>query len=251
MSYNQNYRHPPPGFESQNQHRINYHVPPNQNFATNSPCERPFQRFPGPPRLPPHYNPAQNDFPYGVRNCRPSLPNRFPAPPFDPQVPYANRFIVPAFNPNRPPPRIPFRPTEPSCRPTYRPSVPPRFSPRFPNKTFQRRERDTDAPLTERDQLLVKWRSNYCETSDDIAKKLSEMDPNENKDMWVRSSPADVYYKRCENGDIESTNRLDALCTIFDKELVARGQRIRDQQPPYHAPPLKRKHKVCRHKCKY
>lgn len=247
MSYNHDFRYPPPGFEQHNQLRLNQQIPVNPNFLSNSQ----FQRPPGPSRFHPHYVPPPVDFRYESRNCRPPLHNRFvPPTPFDPQVLYANRFSVPPpFNPSRPPPRIPYRQNEPNFRSTYRaPSAPPKN--RFSNKPVHRRDRDVDAPLTERDQLLVKWRSNYCETSDDIARKLAEMDPNENKDLWIRSSPADVYYKRCENGDVESTSRLDTLCTLFDQELVARGPKIRENQPPYHIPPPKRKHKVCRHKCK-
>lgn len=239
MSYNQNFRYPPPGFE-QHQPR------PSPNFSADSQ----FQNPPGPSRFHPQYNQPQTDYRYDSRHCRPPVHNRFiPPTPYEPQLPYANRFSVPPpFNPTRPPPRLPYRSTEPNFRAAYRaPTAPARH--RFSNKSNYRRERDIDAPLTERDQLLVKWRSNYCETSDDITRKLAEMDPNENKDLWIRSSPADVFYKRCENGDVESTQRLDTLCTLFDQELVARGPQIRKQQPPYHTPPRKRKHKVCRHKC--
>lgn len=245
MSHNHNFRYPPPGFEQHDQYR--HQIPPYPNYSPNPP----FQHSTRPSRFHPRYNPPIADFRHESRNTRPSVHNRLP-PPYDTQVPYANRFSVPPpFNPSRPPPRIPYRANEPSYRSSYRaPSVPPKQ--RFPpNKSNYRRERDDDAPLTERDQLLVKWRSNYCETSDDITRKLSEMDPNENKDLWVRSSPADIYYKRCENGDVESTNRLDTLCTLFDQELVGRGPKIRETQPPYKTPPRKRKHKVCRHKCKF
>lgn len=236
MSYNNNFRYPPPGFEKQ----------PPPNFSPNPQ----FQNSAGPSRFHTHFNPPQTDYRYDSRHCRPPVYNRFvPPSPREPQIQYANRFSVPPpFNPSRPPPCLPYRPNEHAYRTAYRsPTVPAKH--RFSNKSNYRRERDIDVPLTERDELLVKWRSNYCETTDDITRKLAEMDTNENKDLWIRSSPADVFYKRCENGDIESTNRLDTLCTLFDQELVARGPKIREQQPPYHTPPRKRKHKVCRHKC--
>lgn len=233
----QNFRYPPPGF-GQNR--------PNPNFPVN----QQFQNSTGPSRFRSSFNSSHSDYRYDTRHRWPPNPNRF-TPPYEPRNQYASRYSVPPpFNPSRPPPRLPYRPSEQSFRPIYRAprDMPPRN--RHPIKSNYRRERDTDAPLTERDQLLVKWRSNYCETSDDIARKLAEMDPNENKDMWIRSSPADIFYKRCENGDVESTNRLDALCTLFDQELVTRGLQIREKQPPYTSPPRKRKHKVCRHKCK-
>ncbi len=245
MSYNQNFRYPPPGFE-QHQQRPNSNFPSNPQYQSSSSTDTP------PSRLHyPHFNAPQTDYRYDSRHSRPPVHNnRFVPPiPYDSQTQYANRF-PPPFNPNRPPPRIPYRPAQQPFRGAHRSAtVPPKT--RFSTKSNYRRERDTDAPLTERDQLLVKWRSNYCETSDDITRKLAEMDPSENKDLWIRSSPADVFYKRCENGDVESTNRLDTLCTLFDQELVARGSKIREKQPPYNSPPRKRKHKVCRHKCKF
>lgn len=258
MSYNQNFNYPPPGFEQpQSSHTSNYQVPSNHNFSTNPQYERPFQRPSGPPpSLHPYYTPPPVEY-RPVLNSRPPVPNRFaqPTTPFYSQPFPVNRFTVPPpFHPSRPPPPICFRPNESNFRQSYRAPISTstlrkRF-PSIPSKSSHRRERD-EAPLTERDQLLVKWRSNYCETSDDIARKLAEMESNDNKDLWVRSSPADVYYKRCENGDVDSTNRLETLCTLFDQELVARGPKIREKQPPYQTPPRKRKHKVCRHKCKY
>lgn len=243
MSYNHNFRYPPPGFE--------HHQPPNPNSSTN----QQFHNSSGPSRFHSHFTGPQADYRYDSRHCRLPVHNRFiPPTPYEPQIQYANRFSVPPpFNPSRPPPRLTYRSTEHTFTAYRSPAVPAKH--RFSNKvaiqkSIYRRERETDTPLTERDQLLVKWRSNYCETSDDITRKLAEMDPNENKDLWIRSSPADVFYKRCDNGDVESTNRLDTLCTLFDQELVARGPKIREKQPPYHTPPRKRKHKVCRHKCK-
>lgn len=240
MSYNQNFRYPPPGFEQN-------HPRPNPNYSSNSQ----FQSASGPSRFHSHFNNAQADYQYEPRHSRPPVHNRFlPPNPYEPQNKYANRFSVPPpFNPSRPPPRLPYRPPEPTFRAANRSQSAPAKH-RFSNKSNYRQERNIDAPLTERDQLLVKWRSNYCETSDDITRKLAEMDPNESKDLWIRSSPADVFYKRCENGDVDSTNRLDTLCTLFDQELVARGPQIRAKQPPHTTPPRKRKHKVCRHKCK-
>jgi ribonuclease III len=53
---------------------------------------------------------------------------------------------------------------------------------------------------SEREQLLAKWRKNFCETSEDIAKKLAELSYDEDeKKVWVRSSPADIFYKSLDN----------------------------------------------------
>ncbi|XP_050076547.1 ribonuclease 3 [Anopheles maculipalpis] len=102
---------------------------------------------------------------------------------------------------------------------------------------------------TERAEILSKWCRNYCETSEDIARKLEELSSNdEDRTVWVRSSPAELYYKRVSEKVVESTTRLDALCTLFDGELIQRAERIRATQTPYNPPPRKRKMKMCRHR---
>uniref|UniRef100_A0A182QBA2 Ribonuclease 3 n=1 Tax=Anopheles farauti TaxID=69004 RepID=A0A182QBA2_9DIPT len=101
---------------------------------------------------------------------------------------------------------------------------------------------------TERAEILSKWCRNYCETSEDIARKLAEMANDEDRTLWVRSSPAELYYKRVSEKVVESTPRLDALCTLFEEELIRRAERIRATQTPYNPPPRKRKMKMCRHK---
>lgn len=247
MSYNQNFRYPPPGFEEHQARR------PNPNFSANLQ----FENSSGPSRFHPQFNQPQTGYPYDSPHSRlpvhntfvPSAPapapRRPPPPPppptmYQPKIQYANRFSVP------PPPfnrtggasgaRIPYRSTERTFRATYPTSRTISAKNRFSNKWNYHRERDNNAPLTERHQQLL---VNYCETSDEIH-------PNEKKDL-----PADVFYKRCKNGDVESTNRLDSLCTLFDQQLVARGPQIRKKQPPHHTVPPNRKHKFCaRHKCK-
>lgn len=116
-----------------------------------------------------------------------------------------------------------------------------------------RRERDNNTQsgtVSEREELLSKWRSNFCEHFDDITRKLAELDPDNEKAFWIRSSPADVYYNRSSDTEMQATPRLVTLCTLFEKELVKRGEEIRSKQIPYVQPPRRRKHKVCRHKCK-
>lgn len=105
---------------------------------------------------------------------------------------------------------------------------------------------------TERDELLTKWRSNYCEHFDDIKRKLSEMEPTKDvvDESWVRSSPSDIYYERSSASSVKATARLNTLCSLFESDLLKRGANVRADLAPYTIPPRKRKHKVCRHKCK-
>lgn len=99
--------------------------------------------------------------------------------------------------------------------------------------------------------MLAKWRKNYCETSEQISKKLQEMASDEAQASWIRASPADIYYKRVKDTVVESTPRLDALCTLFDEELLKRADKTRATQAPYNAPLRRRKIRVCRHKSKF
>lgn len=107
-----------------------------------------------------------------------------------------------------------------------------------------------DKELTERARILEKWRSNFCETSEDITRKLEELAEDSEKECWIRSSPADLYYKRTSINEIEGTPRLEALCTLFRTELVDRGVRARQLKPIVEEKPKKRRHRVCRHKSK-
>lgn len=103
---------------------------------------------------------------------------------------------------------------------------------------------------TERARILEKWRSNFCETSEDITRKLEELAEDNEKECWIRSSPADLFYKRTSVNEIEGTARLEALCTLFKTELVERGSHARQLKPVVEEKPKKRKHRVCRHKSK-
>ncbi|XP_055859421.1 ribonuclease 3 [Episyrphus balteatus] len=102
---------------------------------------------------------------------------------------------------------------------------------------------------TERDRLLKNWRSYFCETSEEIAKKLAELEENEEKDVWIRSSPADIYYRRTNNGnEVEGTSRLEALCNLFDEELVKRSDKAKAKMEAYTLPPRKHRRRLCKHK---
>ncbi|CAO1415592.1 unnamed protein product [Diamesa hyperborea] len=138
-----------------------------------------------------------------------------------------------------------------SHRDTRSCSARPRYSPnrQSTSRDHDRRDRRDSKVSSERERLLEKWRKNYCETPADISKKLEELANDEDKsNSWIRSSPADVYYKRVKDNVVESTPRLDALCTLFEEELLKRADKTRANQTPYTVPPRKRRVKVCRHK---
>lgn len=129
-----------------------------------------------------------------------------------------------------------------------------RSSPKRATRTHHetpRNQRRSSKDQTERERLLVKWRKNYCETSDQISKKLQELANDEDQASWIRASPADIHYRRSTNNTIESTPRLDTLCNLFEEELTKRADRARATQDPYNAPLRRRKVRVCRHKCKF
>lgn len=141
-----------------------------------------------------------------------------------------------------------------SHRDTRSCSTRPRYSPsrQSSSRDHDRRDRRDSKVSSERERLLEKWRKNYCETPADISKKLEELANDEDKsNSWIRSSPADVYYKRVKNNVVESTPRLDALCTLFEEELLKRADKTRASHTPYTLPPRKRRVKVCRHKSKF
>lgn len=119
-----------------------------------------------------------------------------------------------------------------------------------PHQSVEKSLPNDDKEPTERARILEKWRSNFCETSEDITRKLEELAEDNEKECWIRSSPADLFYKRTSVNEIEGTARLEALCTLFKTELVERGIRARKLKPVVEEKPKKRKHRVCRHKSK-
>lgn len=123
---------------------------------------------------------------------------------------------------------------------------------RSPRKDFRESSRTSGSSSkvpTERQKLLEKWRKNYCETSEQITKKLMELANEEEQVSWIRSSPADIYYKRMKDNVVEATPRLEALCTLFEKELLQRANNVKTTQVPYNPPDRRRRMRVCRHKC--
>lgn len=113
------------------------------------------------------------------------------------------------------------------------------------------RQRPPPKERSERERLLEKWRKNYCETSEQIAKKLQELADDDEQVSWIRSSPADIYYNRVKDNTVEATPRLDALCKLFDEELQQRADKIKSNLPPYKPPDRRRRIRVCKHKCEF
>lgn len=126
----------------------------------------------------------------------------------------------------------------------------PRRDTRDAREPPKRAARSSNGPQTEREKLLAKWRKNFCETSEQISKKLQELANDEEPVSWIRASPADIHYKRVKDSVVESTPRHDALCTLFDEELLKRAERTKAKQAPYNAPVRRRHIRACRHKSK-
>ncbi|CAD7014711.1 ribonuclease 3 [Ceratitis capitata] len=104
---------------------------------------------------------------------------------------------------------------------------------------------------TERDRLLKSWRSNYCETSEDIEAKLAELveQDEEQRTVWIRSSPADPFYRRTNiPNEVLSTSRLEALCNLFEEKLVQRAEGVRKCLPSHDPPARKPRRRLCKHK---
>lgn len=117
-----------------------------------------------------------------------------------------------------------------------------------------------DANRSERDLLLSKWRKNYCATREEVSNKIEELEKvnqedtlEKEKDIWTRSTPADLYYVRDEQNTkiIRSTPKLLQLCHLFDDVLLLRAKKVNDLKPKYEPPPRKNRARLCKHKCEF
>ncbi|XP_049548423.1 ribonuclease 3-like, partial [Anopheles darlingi] len=72
----------------------------------------------------------------------------------------------------------------------------------------------------------------------------AEMHSDEDCTAWVRSSPADLYYKRISASVVESKSRLNNLCQLFDKVLLQRTTNVRATWPTNESPSRRRKFKI-------
>lgn len=88
--------------------------------------------------------------------------------------------------------------------------------------------------LSEREMLLEKYRQNYCATSEDIKRKLNELESDGvlERKIWTRTAPADLYYSRDEKNNklMRATGRLIQLCDDFKKILIDRASSARELQ---------------------
>ncbi|XP_017776911.1 PREDICTED: ribonuclease 3 isoform X2 [Nicrophorus vespilloides] len=111
--------------------------------------------------------------------------------------------------------------------------------------------------MSERAQILSKWKKNYCETKEQVSKKIEELYTNNQDELiekekvkWTRTTPADLYYVRDEKNPkvLNATHRLIALCDYFESNLVKRAKKINEVKPVYVPPPRKNRARLCKHK---
>lgn len=114
--------------------------------------------------------------------------------------------------------------------------------------------------MSERDLLLTKWRKNFCATREEVSTKIEELGKVNEEEMlenerniWTRSTPADLYYTRDEQNTkvIKATPKLLQLCDDFNENLVLRAKKINDLKPKYEPPRRKNRARLCKHKCKF
>lgn len=82
-------------------------------------------------------------------------------------------------------------------------------------------------------------RRNYCATSKDMERKMDELSAmgpegimeNERK-IWTRTAPADLYYTRDEINPkiMKGTQKLRDLCNLFKEILIDRAAAARALQ---------------------
>lgn len=74
----------------------------------------------------------------------------------------------------------------------------------------------------------------------------------EEKKVWTRSTPAELFYVRDETDlkMIRATPKLIELCERFREELLTRSQKVNALKPKYEPPPRKNRARLCKHKSK-
>lgn len=74
----------------------------------------------------------------------------------------------------------------------------------------------------------------------------------EEKKVWTRSTPAELFYTRDENDMkiIRATPKLLELCDRFREDLLTRSQKVNALKPKYEPPPRKNRARLCKHKSK-
>ncbi|XP_018576714.1 ribonuclease 3 [Anoplophora glabripennis] len=111
--------------------------------------------------------------------------------------------------------------------------------------------------ISEREEILSKWRKNYCSTERQITDKLEELATmttedilEKEKSIWTRTTPAELYYMRDENNPkiIRATPKLMQITEKFYETLVLRASRVNALKPKYEPPPRKNRARLCKHK---
>lgn len=111
----------------------------------------------------------------------------------------------------------------------------------------------------ERDKLLSNWRKHYCATREEVSTKMEELSRlnqedilEKEKNIWTRTTPADLYYTRDEENPkiIKATPKLLHLCEVFSENLVLRTKKVNELKPKYEPPPRKNRARLCKHKSK-
>lgn len=130
----------------------------------------------------------------------------------------------------------PSQPLSPARGPSRRPMSPSQST---PTSVKPSPIDDTDSPISSREKLDLKR----------LEMSLEEV-ISEEKKVWTRSAPADLYYERdMENPRLmRSTPRLDKLLDRFDDELVKSAEKIKQDLQGNYQPP-KPPRTIHRHGC--
>lgn len=133
-----------------------------------------------------------------------------------------------------------------------------RFDKYIPSNNANKPSARRDAKeKSERDILLCNYRKDYCATREEITTKLEELAKQDDllekeKDIWTRTTPADLHYKRDDDNPkiIKGTPKLLQLCEQFKTKLINRRTNANKNKPEYIPPPRKNRAKLCTHKSK-
>ncbi|RZC39854.1 Pep deformylase, Ribonuclease 3 and/or dsrm domain containing protein, partial [Asbolus verrucosus] len=114
-----------------------------------------------------------------------------------------------------------------------------------------------EKPTKERDLILSKWRKNYCSTREEVSNKIQELSKldqeavlEQEKKIWTRSTPADLFYMKDESNPkvTKATAKLKQICDHFEETLVMRAKKVNNTKPKYVPPPRKNRARLCKHK---
>lgn len=113
---------------------------------------------------------------------------------------------------------------------------------------------------SERDAILTKWRENYCATREEVCNRIKELAKinqdevlEKEKNIWTRTTPADLFYEKDERKPrvTNATSKLLKVCEEFNENLVMRAKTVNERKPLYEPPPRKNRARLCKHKCKF